>query len=179
MKDFQFNVLKRKDEQDRDLQWDELLSNGYQLRVSVDEDDHEIKELITKIQEKGFEHCDAKLITNFLLAISTKTPPIFLNMSEYVNEYPNTGLFAEVPPQLKSRIYAITPVMTDDNKLSIAWNVYDTCCIIADILTKNKRNSKILVNRKTHITALDIRFHDDDSGGVVVITPTIENIENS
>lgn len=175
MKEFSYNVLKKKDEQDRDLQWEEQLSNGYQLQVTADSENETLTKLISQINERGFEKCDARLINDCLAIVSTLVPPIFINLSDYVMKYPNEGLVVEVPTELKSQIYCVSTILMDGDKLPIGWNICDTCGMIGRILTKNKRKSKILINEKTHITALDIRLHEAEN--IVVITPTIENLE--
>ena len=53
MQEFAYNNLNVKDEQDRDVQWEEQLSNGFQLYVELGDEDYAIKEKLAKIQSDG------------------------------------------------------------------------------------------------------------------------------
>lgn len=175
MQEFAYNILNGKDEQDRDVQWEEQLSNGFQLYVELGDEDYAIKEKLAKIQSDG-KDSDVNIVCEVLEALSIKTPPILINLSKYLKgkEFFIIGVTLEAKPNL----YAVSTKLEEGNKVAISWNISDICGLISRALTENQRKSKIIIDKRTHITSLDIRQHTNEEGDkkIIVITPKIENI---
>ena len=172
-----FNVLRKKDAQDRDIPQELQLSDGTMLKLPIYEEDVELKKLIAKVEEVGIDNCDDETIDNYFDAISAIMPQIVVNLSDYLRPSSDNGLMVLIRRELFQNFYCVISELGDSNNIAIGWDINDTCVAISEILIQKKDTSIIPINVRTHITAVDITLNKDSIiGNTIVITPTIKNL---
>ena len=167
---FKYNLIKGKDENDKDIQWWEEMEDGTQLLLPLTEDDANLVALIESIQDK-----EGKNVNDCLKAITlinAKMPLIFINMEGYIKPKGKGALYV-VGEDVSSNFFCFSTHLIE-NQIPIAWNIMDICSSIAKLLRKCPNTDRlIMLSERTHIT--DIRIEKNDDGDII-ITPTIENL---
>ena len=178
-KKFAYNIIEKKDQKGRDIQWWEDMSDGTQLVIPLNESDTGLKALLGDIEKlmEAYKESDVAFIPidkavtyrdsceKAIPLVNAKMPRIVINLDGYVK----TSALTEVDKEDAANFYCFSS--TEDHKgLSIAWNICDICGAIARVYRKSDR--LIPLTKKTHITDLKI---EQDKDGYIIITPTIEN----
>ncbi len=167
---FKYNLLKGKDENDKDMQWWEKMEDGTQLMLPITKEDTELVEIIERISDK-----EDKNVGDLMKAISlvnAKMPNIFINMTGYIKTKEKCILYV-VGNHVRSNLFCFSTHLID-GKIPIAWNNMDICSSIARLLKKCPNTDRLIIlSKRTHIT--DIIIEQDDDGDII-ITPKIENL---
>ena len=168
---FKYNILKQKDNHDRDIQWWEKMEDGTQLLLPYNENkDSELSIFFSSVGDVSDSHVlDAEFICFAIDLVNAKMPNVYLDMEEYVK-----GKFLVLVNENTRKNLFCFSSETVDNKIAIAWNICDICGVIARFFKSRKNTDRrIMLSKKTHIT--DIRIERDEDGDII-ITPTIENL---
>ena len=174
-KKFAYNIIEKKDQKGRDIQWWEEMSDGKQLVIPLKESDTVLKTVISEIDKartelsiqpnEGLAMWIGVFTAKAIPLVNAKMPRIAINLDGYVK----TSALTVVDKEDAANFYCFSS--TEDNKgLSIAWNICDICGAIARVYRKSDR--LIPLTKKTHITDLKI---EQDKDGYIIITPTIVN----
>lgn len=167
---FKFNLLKEKDENDKDMQWWEKMEDGTQLMLPLTEGDTELREIIERVRDKEDKNVDD--LQKAIWLVNAKMPNIYINMTGYIKTKEKCILYV-VGKYVSSNFFCFSTHLID-NQIPIAWNIMDICGSIAHFLRKLPNTERlILLSKRTHITDLVIEKNED---GDIIITPKIENL---
>lgn len=170
MKRFNYNIIKGLDINDNDIQWWENMSNGQQLLIPMTDEDTELKELLPIVE--GNRLSKMKEVNRALALVNAKMPPIYIDMTRYIKSRRVKCLFA-VNVNTAKCLFCFSSTLID-GQIPIAWNICDTCGVIARCFRNTAYSDRLLLlSQRTHITDLTI---EPNEFGDIIITPTIENL---
>lgn len=175
MKEFRFLIKEGKDLNDRDLQWEEKMTDGNQLVVPLTKDDKELKGLLDQLKDDNDNAELAKECID-IFAYNPALSHLAVDLGEYLkrDQYATDNMpLIWVSPSERTNMFVISP---DDDNVKVAWFVAGICTYIAKQMKAYKKQSKIRLTERTAITDIKIEPTMFNGSRWLVIRPTIEAV---